>query len=354
MKVQQSQLKGVLPIMTVLAFVPLIIAILIFGVQQEEERYEWDEMKVVPFENTTEGEYVKIVGRINETDDFQLKRDEDSNGKKNVLFSNFNLSYLNESIVVNISNYDFIIPPDGNDNFLNGDLIFVVGTIYFENGTRSIHAKNIVYDHSIYASTFEEYYASLIAIIGALCLVSGWIASHRPEALKSRWRSRNPKIKDFQYTPHKSDEKPDLPRNWGLLIVKGILYVCGPLYFIFLVAEFYLFFAVLNIIDFDVHETHLYFLLLFSVINASTFTPIFVFHTEYLENVAASQNGIYFQYLFRDVSFYKWEEIENIGEDPFALLLKPINEKSIRLDVFSKKRRSEIITIFNDYENLNN
>ncbi|MCK4613966.1 MAG: hypothetical protein KAU14_04110, partial [Thermoplasmata archaeon] len=260
-------------------------------IQSLEEELEWDEMDTVPFEETEDGEYVKILGRINSTQDVVLERQKYENGATYWNVTDFNLTYQNHSIFVDMSDYDSIIWNNSFKRYRNGDLIYVVGTIYFEGENRGIHAETIVYDSEVYSDMFDSFYVAFMVIVAVFCVMLGVVLSMILPRLIFPKRRTNIDFPKSNVPDHSPPEYLSIPRSRIQIVMNTLTYLCWILFIASILAWIITLCALFNLIDFDVDLNSVFYLFIASLINSIILAFVLSSYPNFLESVLPARDG---------------------------------------------------------------
>ena len=141
-----------------------------------------DAPEYAAIENVTDGQYTRFFGRIAASEGNVLHYENGTNGTRILVHQNFYLTQGNESILVITSNQTEILQfehdsPE-NPQFVNGDLVYVIGTVNSTNGTRFITSERIM-DKEIVLTAWEAFLflggilltiVIVLPILGKLCI----------------------------------------------------------------------------------------------------------------------------------------------------------------------------------------
>jgi hypothetical protein len=346
------------------AFIGVIILLsMIIGMQSAittvEDDLAWDSLEVVPFENAEDRSYIKIAGRIDSGSNITLDRVIHPNGAREWRVMDFNLTYGNASIFVNMSDFDTIARNDANDHpngsYLDGDLVYVVGLVYYEGDNISILAYYVAYDTEIFDGLFKSYnFAAFTVVLGALpmtfILVSPPISRMLfpqlkriiPTPQKDVPTSRaDPKISDGPPAFKPTDPLPLLSRRIekGVLIsivVLGISSLFGIILLIRLILDSE------NILSsIDVWNSFLS-LLLFTLGSSFLYGIILSIYPNLLIHVEPTEFHLHYAFGFGPIQMMKWDTITEIERVPYGhrlttsdnvILLFPIFNTTVRRDI---------------------
>ncbi len=343
--------------LVVFVVISMLMTSLVLSVNMVEEEVEWDKTGPTPFPDGGEGNYVKLFGRINSSREIVLEPAWNSTGwvlddPWNV--TDFDLTNRDHTIHVNMSDFEAIIAREKYESYRNGDLVYVVGTIYFENGTRCIHAEAVAYDYDIYWRSIELYHSALRVVVFPSALVLAILC----ELMAVRWIfpyiNRNldfpkPDVMDDSIRALDRDRISGLEKSNAGIVIRSMIHICWVLFLAFAVIWCAIYFSICTGTDFIFNDTRefLAFLVDFfilSLLNSISLAILFFCHPRMLEKMDVSRKGLYFRFGFDNGEFLAWSDIENAKENTFSITVVTAVYGEISFPFIRKKIRDEIIS----------
>lgn len=335
-----------------LIMLPFAGSVLLMAIEDVKDDLEWDTMEVVPFENAEDREYVKVVGRINSTQDVALERIMYSNGSRDWNVTGFYLEYGNDSMYVNMSWYDTIVPNWGvnktvrnqNASYLNGDLVYIVGLIYFEDGERCILARIVVYDIDVFKDLWPSYYTAAIVVTVAISLhlflpIPGLVLRVWA-SLKSGKKAQDDRNPPKNETTHPDDPEP--PPNYltRTMILFLVILTCSTILVEAIWLRIYL--GLWNVVDYQVGFTFMFQFLMISLLNNMLLGFILLLYPRILDTTIISDDGLFYRFGFSSGQFMDWENVEEIKMSTFGTTLVMKDTRVLELPLLDSKKRSMI------------
>lgn len=225
-----------------------------------------DAPEYAAIENVTDGQYTRIFGRIAASEGNVLHYENGTNGTRILVHQNFSLERGNESILVITSNQTEVLqfehgtPED--PRFVDGDLVYVIGTVNSTNGTRFITAERIM-DKEIVLTGWEAFLflggilltiVIVLPILGKLCikLVKTILQTLKGSNFRKRENEHEDREADSLFVQKKNEEQ----RSYEKLFDHGIRgynyhhYLMYPLFYGMIVA-FLILWALSTILHLD-------------------------------------------------------------------------------------------------------
>ena len=328
----------------------LSLSLLFLVAENIETHYEWDRMEVISIDETKDHDYVKLVGRINSSEEVVLHRYRDQEDRWQWGVHNFYLVNGNESIFVNMSDYFWIIEneisDDRNMSYRNNDTVYVVGLIYFEDGEKCILATHIVFE--------ERYTEHVLAFMGFLALIPivSTMVYWGPEGknLVQQFSSRRsitkndfPDFRPKYITLLDGKKNVDFQETFTNKTASSIMTVFLIIGFLTILFSLLILLAVIDIIPSVISWERSPHLFIISTINAVSLMIVSMYYPRLTEQVIVKNDGLYFTLGFSDPEMITWENIDDAWERGRSIKLLLKDDTFILIPILNTFIREEAL-----------
>jgi len=337
--------------------VMLLLVTIFFGLMYQglRDETEWDRMEIVSFETAQNGSYVKIMGRINSTEDVVIRKYEE-NEKNRWHYWDFDLMYLNESIFVNMSRVDSIEFEDSKNEYRNGDVVFVVGTIGVcreDNDTRWIMADVVVYDTDVMDDFFENMKVAMLTVGSIMVFVLCWMAY-----MSNPFTFRKPLINEgfpkVAAPPRRVPEESRITEEQQRIFqpLRIPLLVCGTIYLITVLVLAVVNLYIFNFIpwlelespdSFD-FETTLGILFMLGLINIVFLGAIVHVYPRVVPRFSVANSGLFYAFGLSELEFVPWEDVDHVSKGFFVQRLHLKDNDDIPIILWNRVLKREMIS----------